>query len=97
MRCNDLPHGIDLMVFDFGVNAGPRTAVKLLQRTAGVLDDGSVGPRTLTAVKAAGGLIDALVEGRLAYYRSLGGFPTFGNGWTNRTRQVADLARAMAD
>ena len=95
MRCNDLPHGIDLMVFDFGVNAGPRTAVKLLQRAAGVVDDGSVGPRTLAAVKAAGGLIDALVEARLAHYRSLGNYATFGNGWTNRTRQVADLARAM--
>lgn len=95
MRCNDLPHGIDLMVFDFGVNAGPRTSVKLLQRAAGVVDDGSVGPRTLAAVKAAGGLIDALVEARLAHYRSLANYATFGNGWTNRTRQVADLARAM--
>jgi lysozyme family protein len=84
------------MVFDFGVNAGPRTSVKLLQRAAGVVDDGSVGPRTLAAVKAASGLIDALVEARLAHYRSLANFAAFGNGWTSRTRQVADLARAMA-
>jgi lysozyme family protein len=83
------------MVFDFGVNAGPRTSVKVLQRAVGVVDDGAIGPKTLAAVKAATGLNDALVSARLAHYRSLGNFAAFGNGWTNRTRQVADLARGM--
>jgi lysozyme family protein len=95
MHCGELPAGVDLMVFDFGVNAGPGTSVKMLQRAVGVVDDGSVGPRTLAAVKAAAGLIDALVEARLAHYRSLSNFATYGNGWTSRTRQVADLARGM--
>jgi hypothetical protein len=95
MRCQDLPAGIDLMVFDFGVNAGPRASVKLLQRAAGVIDDGSVGPHTLAAVKAATGLIDTLAESRLAYYRGLSNFAAFGTGWTNRTHQVATLAHAM--
>ncbi|MBN8901820.1 MAG: hypothetical protein J0H57_12360, partial [Rhodospirillales bacterium] len=35
-RCGDMPAGIDLMVFDCGVNAGPRTAVRMLQRLLGV-------------------------------------------------------------
>ncbi len=98
MRCGDLPNGVDLMVFDFGVNAGPRRSVKLLQRVTGVIDDGSVGPKTLAAVCAANplDLIGELADERLAYYRSLDNFDAFGNGWTNRTRHVSTVARAMA-
>ncbi|WP_431268574.1 glycoside hydrolase family 108 protein [Dankookia sp. P2] len=44
MRCEDLPRGVDLAVFDFGVNAGPGTAVKALQRAIGTVPDGAVGP-----------------------------------------------------
>ena len=86
------------MVFDFGVNAGPRRSVKLLQRAAGVIDDGSVGPKTLAAVSAAdpGALISELADDRLAYYRSLDNFDAFGAGWSNRTRHVSAVARAMA-
>ncbi|WP_300450854.1 glycosyl hydrolase 108 family protein [Accumulibacter sp.] len=99
MRCGDLPAGVDLMVFDFGVNAGPRRSVKLLQRAAGVTDDGSVGPKTLAAVMAADQLamIGEMSENRLAYYRSLENFDVFGAGWTNRTQQVSALARAMVN
>lgn len=98
MRCGDLPPGVALMTFDFGVNAGPRTAVRLLQRAAGVTDDGSVGPRTLAAVRAMdeAALVDALAEARLAYYRALKTFDVFGAGWTNRTQQVAALAHGLA-
>lgn len=97
MRCGDLPPGIALMLFDFGVTAGPRTAVKLLQRAVGVTDDGSVGPVTLAAVKAqdAARLLEAMVEARLAFYQSLPNAVTFGEGWANRTRQVAALAEAL--
>ncbi len=97
MRCGDLPPAAALMTFDFGVNAGPRTAVKLLQRVAGVTDDGAVGPRTLDAVRAVdpARLVDQLAEARLAYFRSLPDFATFGAGWTARTQQLAALARAM--
>jgi lysozyme family protein len=97
MRCGDLPPAAALMVFDFGVNAGPKTAVQLLQRVAGVTADGSVGPMTLAAVRAldAGRLVDQLAEARLAHYRGLPDFATFGAGWAARTEQVASLARAL--
>lgn len=97
MRCGDLPGPVALMLFDFGVNAGPRTAVKVLQRVVGVTDDGSVGPITLSAVRAADPLklLDQLAEARLAHYRALADFATFGAGWTARTQQVAALARAV--
>lgn len=97
MRCGDLPGPVALMLFDFGVNAGGRTAVKALQRVAGVTDDGSVGPKTLAAVRAMDPikLLDQMAEARLAYYRGLADFATFGNGWSARTQQVAALAKAL--
>lgn len=99
MRCADLPPGIDLCVFDFGVNAGPSRAVKLLQRAVGVTADGSVGPITLAAAQAleTERLIASFSEARLAYYRSLDGFSRFGRGWTNRTEAVRGAALRMAD
>lgn len=97
MRCGDLPGPVALMLFDFGVNAGSRTAVKALQRVAGVTDDGSVGPKTLAAIRAVdpARLLDQMAEARLAHYRGLAEFPTFGNGWVARTQQVVALARAL--
>ena len=98
MRCNDLPPGIDLMVFDFGVNAGPQRSVKLLQKSAGVTTDGSVGPITLAAVRAAdpAALIARFAQGRMDHYRSLPTFETFGRGWTNRTEAIRAAALRMA-
>ena len=31
---DDLPQGLDLCIFDFGVNAGPSRAVKMIQTMA---------------------------------------------------------------
>ncbi|WP_458093882.1 glycoside hydrolase family 108 protein [Roseomonas sp. WA12] len=97
MRCAELPAGVDLMVFDFGVNAGPGRSVKLLQRSLGVAADGSIGPITLAAARAsrAPELVGRLAEGRLAYYRGLATFPTFGRGWTRRVDHSRQAALAM--
>ena len=85
------------MVFDCAVNAGPRVSVKLLQKAVGVIDDGSVGPRTLAAVQRAdtAGLVRQLAEARLDYCRELPNFHAFGTGWTNRVEQVTATALAM--
>jgi len=98
MQCGDLPNGIDLEVFDFGVNAGIRTAVKVLQTVIGVTADGSVGPITIAA-KAADtrATVQAFSQRRLDYYRSLTKeWPHFGTGWTNRTNSVEQAALNMA-
>ena len=50
MQCGALPAGLDLEVFDFGVNSGPAESVKTLQKIVGVTPDGSIGPITLAAV-----------------------------------------------
>ena len=99
MRCDDLPKGVDLIVFDFGVNAGPVTSVKMLQRAAGSEPDGAVGDLTLRAVRSSDprALIEALVTKRLEFYRSLDTFVTFGKGWVNRTEDVRKRALSMSN
>jgi hypothetical protein len=52
LRCDDLPAGVDLVVFDLGVEAGPAEAAAALQRVVGAEADSSVGPATIAATKA---------------------------------------------
>lgn len=101
VRGDDLPLGVDLMVFDFAVNAGPATSARMLQRCAGLAGhevDGSIGPYTLRIVRAqpASHLISALGAARNLYYRSLPVYPTFGDGWSARVSACMGEAQAMA-
>lgn len=48
--------GVALAVYDFGVNSGPRRAVRYLQRIVGTADDGIVGPNTIALVRHYGAL-----------------------------------------
>jgi Glycosyl hydrolase 108/Predicted Peptidoglycan domain len=97
MKCDELPRGIDLMVFDFGVNAGPATSVKMLQRSVGSKPDGAVGDFTLRAVRATEprALLEALARARLDFYRKLDTWETFGRGWENRVNEVRRQALLM--
>ncbi len=96
MCCNELPDGVNLMLFDFGVNAGPRVAVKAMQEVVGVTADGSVGPVTLAAVGRfpPQKLVCAMAERRLQFYRSLGNNPNE-TVWARRTQQVEQSALLM--
>ena len=96
--CDLLPAGVDLMVFDEAVNAGPWRARRSLQTAAGATADGSIGPATEAAVKAAAPatLIVAIAANRQALYRSLPTFPRFGDGWLARVERTQTTALAMA-
>lgn len=96
LRCDELPAGIDLMVFDFGVNAGPGAASRMLQRAVGTSPDGKVGPLTIKAAQAADryAAIDRMAAIREAHYRSLDTFPRFGRGWLRRTAEIREAAKA---
>jgi lysozyme family protein len=85
-RCDDLPSGIDYLVFDMAVNAGVGRSAKLLQQCVGVDIDGAIGPITITAVKAREPeeLIEKFSEARELFYRGLKTFDVFGRGWLNR-------------
>ncbi|MEQ1403819.1 glycoside hydrolase family 108 protein [Neorhizobium sp. Rsf11] len=87
-----LPAGLDYAAFDFGVNSGPTTAVKNLQKVLGIREDGHVGEQTAAAVSAYPGGVQKLIrdycDERMRYLRSLTnaktGFPANGRGWTIR-------------
>lgn len=92
-----LPNGLDLAVFDFGVNSGPDRAVRTLQEALGVETDGIAGPVTLAAAARADrhAAINAICDRRLAFLRRLATFPTFGRGWTRRVADIRAAALAV--
>ena len=102
LRADALPPGVDLSVFDMGVNTGIWCSAKLLQQALGFTGDevdGSIGPDTLAAADRfdARTLVNNLADRQVAYYRSLADFPTFGTGWLNRTEARRDAAVAMIE
>lgn len=90
-----LPVGLDYAAFDFGVNSGPATAVKKLQKVLGVNEDGVVGGVTVDACRDYQGGIEKLIrdycDERMRYLRSLGGkqgWSANGRGWTIRVTGI---------
>ena len=98
MKCDDLPSGLDLCVFDFGINAGPGRAAKYLQTLIGTKADGGIGPNTLAKLKEytdkfnVKHAIDHYQNSRQKYYEGLSTFKTFGRGWTRRVKETTELA-----
>lgn len=101
VKGDQLPNGLDLCVFDFGVNAGTGRAAKYLQTMIGTVADGGIGPNTL---KALGNYVEEngleqtiknYQEARQEYYESLSTFETFGRGWTRRVDETTELAIEM--
>ena len=97
VRADELPSGIDYMVFDMGVNAGPGRSIKLLQTAVGVTADGGLGPITMAATWAADPkvLIEKISQAKEDFYRSLDTFDTYGQGWLNRVADVKLKVNSM--
>ena len=97
VRGDELPVGLDYLLFDFAVNAGAGRAIKTLQSAVGVTPDGGFGPLTLAAVQAIDPveLIEKFSQAKEDFYRSLGTFATFGKGWLNRVADVKVKANSM--
>lgn len=94
VRGDDLTTGVDAVVFDHGINAGPRASIKLLQGVVGASKDGIIGPITLTLVDRVNpvDLIKRLSKARLSYYQRLRNWRTFGKGWARRVRETENWA-----
>ena len=101
VKADQLPEGLDLCVFDFGVNAGPGRAAKYLQTMIGTVADGGIGPNTLAKVAeyveehGLAKAIDNYQEARQSYDETLSTFATFGRGWTRRVDETTQLAKTM--
>lgn len=83
---DSMPDSVRFDLFDTAVNSGPGTAGRLLQRAAGVAEDGSIGPLTVAAVNAMDPWeIRAKYNAcRLHFMTDLSVWPTFGKGWARR-------------
>jgi lysozyme family protein len=101
VKGDELPSGLDLCVFDFGVNAGTGRAAKYLQNMVGATADGAIGPGTLKAVSAyvdsegIEGAIRNYQSARQSYYEQLKTFETFGRGWTRRVTETTEKALTL--
>jgi lysozyme family protein len=97
IRGDDLPTGVDYVVFDAAVNSGPGRAAKWLQACVGVEPDGGIGPKTLAAVAAfdPAELVDDYAKRRLSFLTDLPHWGTFGKGWTRRVAEVQSGASNM--
>lgn len=72
-RCSQMRDRVAVAHFDCAVHCGPYAAAKILQRAAGVKDDGIIGPVTLAAVRVLDEdlLFDAMLWERMRYYRDI--------------------------
>ena len=101
-KCDSLPDGVDLCVFDFGVNAGTGRGARFLQKCVGAVADGAIGPNTLrtvdefVALRGEEDLIVEYSEKRRNYYKRLKTFSTFGKGWLRRVEETELEALKLA-
>ena len=101
VKGDHLPAGLDLCVFDFGVNAGTGRAAKYLQTLIGTAADGGIGPNTLKALDSYSqtngveNTIKSYQADRQKFYEGLDTFATFGKGWTRRVNETTEMAIAM--
>jgi lysozyme family protein len=93
VRGDELPSGVDYVVFDMAVNSGPGRAARMLQAAVGATPDGSIGPKTLAAVQAQdpAALIAAFQRSRQHFLEALPTFGTFGKGWTRRVTEAGEI------
>jgi len=102
IRGDDLPVGVDYVVFDGAVHSGPRQSVKWLQRALGFTGkqvDGVVGNITLNAIADDAdhdALISRIIDRRETFLRALKTWPTFGRGWLRRISGVEAAGQAWA-
>ena len=90
VRADELPEAVRFAVFDLAVNSGPHEACRILQRAAGVVDDGELGPQSMAAIASASP--DALLR-KVCGYRELlmiglGNWPVDGKGWIRRVATI---------
>jgi len=91
VKGDKLPEGLDLMVFDFAVNAGVSRASKVLQKMLGAKQDGIIGSKTLNLLRTQDGTLALITEYyrlRQAHYEAIDSFQYFGHGWTRRNNET---------
>jgi lysozyme family protein len=98
IKGDELPSGVDYAAYDLAVNSGTGKAAKYLQQIAGVTADGSIGPKSLEAIKICNPkqTVNSICDMRLDFLKKLATFETYGKGWSRRVAEVKDKAADMA-
>lgn len=95
-QCDRMQDALAICHFDFAVNHGVRGAAKVLQRAAGVTDDGIIGPTTLAAIERTVGIVAKYLDARAEWYREdVQRNPAQGeflNGWLARVARLRTYA-----
>lgn len=99
IKGDELPDGVDYVVFDAAINSGPGRAAKWLQQAVGAVPDGAIGPGTLAKVAAmpASDIVEKYQQIRLEFLQSLQTWETFGKGWGRRVQEVQVTAAKMTE
>lgn len=86
LQADELPVPLDGFLFDYAVNSGVGRATIALQAAVGVLQDGSIGPKTLAAAKAkpVRETLRLLFVDRAMTFALSPNDKTFGRGWFAR-------------
>ena len=103
---DELPAGLDLVMFDYAVNSGPGRPIRALQTLLGLEADGVFGPKTragLARLPATGTwAIMSICAERLAFMKRARHretkellWPTFGRGWQARVEEIQRAALTM--
>jgi lysozyme family protein len=97
VKGDELPTGLDYLMFDFAVNAGAGRAIRTMQKALGTTPDGVIGPKTMAAIKAADpkDLIAKFSMERELFYKALPTFATFGRGWLRRVDESKSQAMTL--
>ncbi len=98
-RCDELPAGVDYVVFDYGVNSGIGRSGKVLRRMLRLPDDSSIVTDAVIAAAAeadAATLVAAICDERLRFLKSLKTWRVFGKGWSARVADVKAFALRLA-
>lgn len=96
-HADQMPEAVAFQLFDACINHGHGNAARMLQRAAGVPDDGVIGSVSLKAINSLpeNDLLLRFNAERLVFYTKLGTFTSFGKGWIRRVAQ--NLIHASAD
>jgi lysozyme family protein len=86
IKAEELPEKLRLIMFDCAVNQGVKKAIKILQGSLGVPQDGILGPVTFLSLQEhpVGAVFQDVAKARLHHYAELPHWKSFGKGWAKR-------------
>ena len=97
VRGDELPGGVDAVVFDHAVNSGPRAAIHTLQGALGFKQTGVLSRRCVLSAQGAdyAALVRKLCSARMDFLRRLSTWLVFRRGWTARLEALEKMALAL--